>query len=367
MKGRFFRWLLAPLLVGIVAYFLTAVPQWRSWLGFAEAFPTIDYPAELDLGDREVGEIAVARYTIANRGRRELVIDGIRTNCSCTGMEREQEGKFIRVESLRIQAGDQAELVIRVSVGGVPLGAQMLNVVEFQTNDPAHPQGRIEALVRRVSGGVFTVPESVVAGTMVVGSEVRHVVEVRDTSLRPRVVGEVRSITPDRVSVRLLPEKDRPKETFQHPEGAVIGVLEVTVATDKPGSIQGAIAITLQGETRPPHNVSVVGRVAAPIEVSPTLLLLPRTSSSGPVYTATCICRSHNGKPLFVEVDSVPPGLRVELLETNGPCMRIIQVTADKEHNFVTGSGRRAVRLSAKAGEDEAVLEVEVLVQSPGG
>ncbi len=329
MKGRILPWLLAPLLVGIAAYCLTAFPQWRSWLGLAESLPAVDYPAKLDLGNREEGQIAVARFTIANRGRQELAIDGIRTNCSCTGMEREQDGKFFRVNSLRIQAGEQVELALRVSVGGVPIGAHMRNILEFQTNDPAHPQGRIEALVRRVSGGIFTVPESVVAGTPVVGSKVRHVVEVRDSALRPRVVDEVKSTAPDRVTVRLLPDNERPKEGSRHPEGTVIGYLEVKVATDRPGPVQDAITITLKDETRPPHKVPVVGRVAAPIEMRPALLLLPRASSSGPVYTATCICRSHNGKSLSVEVDAVPPGL--------------------------------------KAGEDTAVLEVEVVVQSPGG
>lgn len=268
MKGRTLSLLVAPLIVGITAYLLAAVPQCRSWLGFAEVNPTIDYPAELDLGDREEGEIVVARYTIANRGGRELIIDGIRTNCSCTGMEREHEGKYLRVESLRIRAGDQAELVTRASVGGVPIGAEIRNVVEFQTNDPAHPHGRIDALVRRVSGGVFTVPESVIAGTMVVGSEVRHVVEVRDTALSPRVIEEVGSTAHDEVSVRLLPDAGRRRKGVQHPEGTVIGRLEVAVATENPGPVQAAITISLRGETRPPHTVPVVGRVAAPIELA---------------------------------------------------------------------------------------------------
>lgn len=367
MRGRVFTWLLAPMLVGGVAYLLVAVPQCRSWLGFAEAPPTIDYPAELDLGDGEVGDLVVSRYTIANRGGRELIIDGIRTNCSCTGMECEQEGKYVRVDALRIKAGDQAELVLRVSVGGVPIGAQMRNVVEFQTNDPAHPRGRIEAVVRRVSGGIFTVPESVIAGTVVVGSEVRRVVEVRDPALHPRRVEEVSSTAPERVRVRLLPDKDQSRDGVQHPEGTVIGYLEVTVAAEKSGPIQGAIIIKLQGETRPPHTVPVVGHVAAPIDLSPALLVLPRMSSGGPIYTATCICRSNNGEPLSVDVSSVPLGLSVELLESASPSVRTIQVTLDREHEFATGDGRRAVRLLAKAGEDEAVLEVEVLIQPRGG
>ena len=138
----------------------------RAWSENIKNDPRIEYPARLDLGNHEVGEIAITRFTIANRGGGELVIDDIHSNCSCTGMEREQDGRYGRVNSLRLKAGEQANLVMRVSVRGVPIGAEMLNAVEFQTNDPDRPTGRIEAVVRFVSGGVSATPQSIIFGTV---------------------------------------------------------------------------------------------------------------------------------------------------------------------------------------------------------
>src|SRR5262249_27681057 len=164
MKMRIFCWLAVPIFLGVASYFVVKGQWLRARPSVSSPDPMIDYPAKVDLGECEMGDQVVGRFTIANRGGGELIVDQIRTNCSCSGMEQEKDGRFFRIDSLRLNAGEQADLVMRVAVRGVPVGTEMLNIVEFQTNDPTHPTGRMEVVVRRVWGGVSTNPPSVIFG-----------------------------------------------------------------------------------------------------------------------------------------------------------------------------------------------------------
>src|SRR5262245_26897227 len=96
---------LVPLIAGVLAFAVS-----RAWLGHFRSGPIIVFPATLDLGTREIGDLAVARFTIANRGDSPLLINDIRTNCSCTGIERERDDEFRRVEALQIRPGENADV-----------------------------------------------------------------------------------------------------------------------------------------------------------------------------------------------------------------------------------------------------------------
>jgi hypothetical protein len=83
------------LLLLFSASYLVATGQGRRWwLEFRRLGPKIEYPRNLDLGEHAVGDQAVVRFVISNRGGERLVLDNIRTNCSCTGMERESGGQY---------------------------------------------------------------------------------------------------------------------------------------------------------------------------------------------------------------------------------------------------------------------------------
>ncbi len=365
MKPRTFRYLVAFLLIVVASYLATTEAVRRIWSPALRRDPTVDYPAELDLGEHEIGDEVVTPFVIANRGRGELVVDQIRTNCSCTGMERELEGQYVRVESLRLRAGEQVHLVMRVSVRGVPVGAAMLNVVEFRTNDPSHPSGRIEAVVRCVFGGISCNPPSVVFGTVPVGTRIQQVVEVRDTAVTPRAIERVSVTRPERVLARLVPAAEQPRGTeSQENNGTLVGRVEVTVETGSPGEVDDFVRIHIAGREKNPDELVVIGRVTAPVEISPSLLVLPRASSGGPVYSGKCICRSTQGKPLTLSVDSVPPGLTADILAEGAEGVRVVRVTWDPHRGKPPVDGQRQlIRLRAKAGEDEAVLELSVLLR----
>jgi hypothetical protein len=364
MKKRTLCYLLVPALIGSGSYFAVTGQLRRAWSWGVKSDPLIEYPARLDLGKHEIGEVAVAHFIIANRGGAELVVDEIHSNCSCTGMEREQDGHYGRVESLRLKAGEQADLVMRVSVRGVPIGAEMINVVEFQTNDPTQPVGRIEALVHSVSGGVSATPQSLVFGTVPLGTSIRPIVDVHDNALTPRTIERVTSTNPDRVSVRLRPDPGSVPSPGADPARIVIGRIEVVVDTATAGDVDEKIQIHLTGEARKPDAITILGKIAAPLEVSPSFLALPRASTKGPIFEGMCVCRSTIGQPVAVTVDSAPPGLTVEVLDEGKEARRVRIRWDPKKSNGAAAGPRAVIHLRAKSGEHEAILGLQILLRT---
>jgi hypothetical protein len=363
LKTRFFLCLAIVMFVGLVSYSATTGWLRRTWNQVVRSEPLIEYLAKIDLGDHELGDEAIGHFTIANRGGGELVVDQIETNCSCSGMEREQDGRYGRLESLRLKAGERADLVMRVSVRGVPDGAEMINVVKFETNDPTQPTGRIEAVVRHVSGGVTASPRTIVFGTVRIGTNLRYIVDVRDNALTPRVIERVTSTKPERVNARLVPPENSSQSPDSVSAGILIGRIEIKVDTNSPGDFDDTVQVHLAGEPRRPDAISIIGKVEAPFEISPSLLVLPRASTSGPIFDAKCICRSTSGEPLSLAVDSVPPGVTADVLEQDHPALKCIRIRWNPDQaEAATARDRQFIRLRAKSGEHGRILEVQLLL-----
>lgn len=350
-------------LVGGMSYLMTARQHPHANRILGSAGPVADFPATLDLGDHEFGEVALGHLTIANGGQSELVLQNIRSNCSCAGLEREDHGRFLRLESLHVNPGEHADLVIRVSVRGVPAGAEMRTPIYFETNDPRRPTGQIVGVVRHVLRGVSFGPSPLVFGSVPVGADIRQVIDIRDTAVPPRTIERIVSSLPDRVRVRLLPEVAATHAGRRHPDGALVAKMEVKVATDVPGEVSAAVEVHLAKEHRQPDCIRVMGRVVPPVEVQPSTILLPRVSAEGPLYDASCLCRSTNGKPLQVEAASVPAGLKATVLKGTGERLQVIRVHCDpSELPHLARQRRQVVRLRAKAGGKESILELPVLI-----
>lgn len=358
MKAHHLAWVLVPLLLGGAAYM--AQRNGSGLLAFVQHQAILDCPKVLQLGERELGEVAISEFTIANRGRGTLEITDVQSSCSCTGMEQEVNGDYIRVKSLRLRAGEQAELVMRVLVQGTP-GIPARNGVRFLTNDPDNPEAAIEVEISRVKAGVSTVPASVVFGTCALGADARQVIDVFDSSATPRAIARVMSRNPARVAVRLLsPSPDLPKSHNNTLEN-LIGRVEISAHTQLSGPLTDEIEIYLRGEDRPPTVVEVSGRVAEEVEIVPSTLVLPRIGDTGKVYVAECVCRSTNGKPFTLIADPLPAGLTAQL-----PMMQQASLTQTVRNGWNPAQDRapadphRKVRLRASINGRETVIEIRV-------
>jgi Protein of unknown function (DUF1573) len=364
VKRRHVIWILVPVLICMSVYL--ARRNSRSLWILSGLSPVLECPEVLELGERELGEVAMSRFTIANRGRGQLEITDVETSCSCTGLEQEREGKLVRVESLRLSAGEKAELMMRVAVQGTP-GIPSRNGIRFRTNDPSREEVTIEASVSKVKAGVTTIPTSAIFGTLFIGAKNHQVLDVYDSTVPPRSMARVASLRPEQFSVRMLPVLEGTESLIDPRLGVRIGRLEITAITSTPGTLTGEVEIQLKNEQRAPTLIEVSGRVAGPVEISPSVLVLPRTAEAGPVYFGECICRSTDGKAFTLTADSPPDGLRVQIEPQGSGPSQTVRIGWDPAKVVERPSlGLPKVRLRANIEGTETILEVGVFCRKRG-
>jgi hypothetical protein len=333
--------------------------SWDNWI----QPPSIEYPRRIDLGDREWGELAVGRFTIANRGSGELVLDQFYTSCSCAGVELEQDGKRQRVEALRLPPGGVIELSVRVAVGGVPGDRQHVHVV-FATNDPARRSGAIELSIPQVKYGVAFLPRVVLLGQVRVGTSARQLIGLYDGRQPGRRIASVRSLQPDRFEARLLPISHQEESRIDIRAGRMIAMLEVVGQTSKPGPLAGSIEVTLDRESRRPDYIAVLGEVVTDVACTPIALVLPRRCTGKDLHSGQLVLRHRDDKPIHVEIESLSPGLSARVQPTSGNELdRVVELDCAKVRD-VSGSPS-VVRLGIRAGSEKNVLEVPIYVTSP--
>ncbi len=367
--ARITIWLLIPVLVGLAAFLFASgivSSQWAIWL---RSVPVVEFPAVIDLGQHEQGEVVNSRFVIANRGRGELVIDRIRSTCACAGLEREVNGKFVRLETLRLGPREEAELIMRISVRG-PAGASIRNLVVFRTNDQRRPEGVIEAVISKVTGGINTTPMSVVFGSVARGDEVRQIVDIFDGAAQPRTISRIESSNPRLATVRLLPQEKDAGKKEKSSLGILLARVEIIINTKEPARIDESLLVYLTGEERAFCRTQITGRIANIVEAMPPSLVLPQHSEQRLLNSGCCLCRSTKGRPLTLAVDFVPPSFKVDVSPVEGsPHMQLVRIeyVPYSREKLSTESSRPIVRLRATLGDKVTLLEIPVIIRTEGG
>jgi hypothetical protein len=329
MNVRTICWLTIPVAIFSVVFLTSS--EWKRSVSptSAENLPALECPNEIDLGTREIGEVAESSVLIRNIGGSDLIIDTIQTDCVCSGLVRKLEGGrgFERVNELRLGPGEVADLAVRVAIG-IASQQPVKHVISFRTNDQRQPQAQIVIVIARVLGGVHAVPSEAFIGSVVVGTHVRHVLQIVDDSREIRALEKVSTAKSSRVSVRILPQNERPPVTEVTRTGSVIGAMEISVDTRVEGEIAEHVFVHLRSESAP-SSIRVRGHVSPLVDFVPSKLFLPRASGNGALWSSVCICRNRSPGPYTLAVTECPPGLTVEIDGNDGTQgQQIVKVTA---------------------------------------
>jgi hypothetical protein len=325
--------------------------------------PSIEIPARVTLPTAECGKEATGRFTLSNTGGRELFIHDIRSSCGCIGFEVESNGTLARLESLKIRAGEKADVLIRTSVIGSP-GSAIRHVVAFQTNDPGCRTARIEFVVAKITGGINTRPGHVVFGTLLVGKSYCQIVNIHDQAISPRRVKRVASSNPELFQVCLLPKNNSQADKTSATD--LIGQVEIVPRTKHPATLTGNVEIYLEGEDRPPDLVPVTGRVAPLVEAAPSVLMLPRRQGKELVFFAHSICRCLSGDPFTLEICEASPDLLVTIESASEPNSYAIRIEwRPSATGRKTAPSRAEVRLRARIDQEESTFAIPVVRTSP--
>lgn len=353
----------AAFLAGVTSYLALGGDLRSAWSKLFAHQPAIIYPSEVDLGECERGRESVGHFRISNQGGRDLIVDQIATNCSCGGLERLIDGRYHRVESLRVKPGEAAEVAIRVAVGA-PVGTAMSTKVFFRSNDPNHTAGLIEARVRRITGGVSSEPNAVVVGSIPAGTKSRQVVRVFDTAKPPRTIARVASTNPESVRVTMLQGDEQQSKAVIREDVVMIGSFEVLVEGLVPGPLDAQVHVFLDGERRSPDVIPVAGKVVCAFELRPSVVVLPRISQAGPVNETICMCTSLSARPVKVEVESAPVDVTAEIIEAQvGLEGTLVRVRYSPTDNAPQNQPVRILRLRANDGQSTTILELPVFIQ----
>lgn len=366
-KIRVLIYCAVPLMIAVGVFAVRWCQHSGVWANVTRSDPVLVCPEKVELGSRELGEVAVSRLVVGNRGSEELRIHDIRTDCACSGLEREVGGEFVRVDSLRLRPDEETELIVRVSARG-QVGQPARNVITFLTNDPRRPKVSLVVHFSKITAGVNSVPTSVVFGTLPTGNSVRKVLIIYDDAVQPRKIARVVSTNPKQIDVSLLPTVMTKSQLGRKDEdpGTAIGRVEVVLHRRRPGPINAQIEIHLTPGTRRPTSIAVSGRVVPPVQVMPPSLLLPRSSKNGPIYHAKCICRSAEGKTLNLSVTRVPPGLSVEIRSLAGTSTtKIVEIRCDPAKKVDLDQQAPArVRLRGQVDDQTYALEIPVYIRA---
>jgi hypothetical protein len=217
-----------------------------------------------------------------------------------------------------------------MGVGGPP-GVQERRRIVFSTNDPRNPRVEINLRVTGIARYSAS-PTALILGAVPVGSQVEREIQllVADRDLLT-ITTVTSSNSHFRVNYRHIDFSLNPRSTTTfEPCGLLTVVFD---APTVPGDVQGAISAYCDGREQPVVLIPVSARVLPLVQLSPQELFLPRASSAGPMYTATCVCRTALMQPLKLALRDASADITVNIkdfaddvsgkfLEIDANCLR---------------------------------------------
>jgi hypothetical protein len=355
---RLLGWLGLPILVAVATGVVVYLASARSVHG-----PVLQCPGVLDLGEREFGSDLAIGVVFSNPGDEDLVVEDIRTNCSCNSLQSVKEGRATRVESLRLAPGEVADLTFRVTTRG-RIGEPMANTVAFRTNDPRRPTGEIRANISVLTGRLVVTPTTGMFGNVRVGEQRRQEFEVFDPAVAPRPVTGVTSSDPEVFAARYFPAGGPASESAL---GVPVGRIEVVFKPKRLGKVSAVLKVDVGGDRPRQDEVRLTGETVADIDVSPRVVVLPRRSNGSSIYTIECKFESYAGGPLTLEVASSPEDVRAEVLAAvPGTAGATVRITALPAARPPLGSppANRKVQYRARGEGIDLMGEIPIVIHS---
>jgi hypothetical protein len=312
--------------------------------------PSVDCPAEIDLGEQSPGSVAAAELLITNGGTERLVLDRLETSCACIGFEVAAGEAFMPFTTVGLEPGQTVRARVAVRANDDRVGAT--GVLQFHTNDPGRPVVALSVRMRTV--GIKASPSTVSLGTVRLGEEASHVVEIRDTSPVPHKAIDLACDSPEQIRARFL--------TFGNDDQSQIARVEVTVSGRRAGTLDGNILIRLDGGATP-VSIPVRCRVSPQVEAFPSEMVLPRKTEHGPDYSATCLVRGAAEFPLRLVVLDCPVGVQAEIVEIPGnDHVKRVRMSLMPGPKTAEDAPAKKLKLKAEQGGSAHVLEIKILV-----
>jgi hypothetical protein len=197
----------------------------------------------------------------------------------------------------------------------------------------------------------------------------RRSLEIYDEVGAPRRVVKAVSVRPDRFGVKLMSSSVcKPADNAK--SQVLVGRVEIVAKTNQSGPIDGEVQVFMEGKNEPSNRVEVIGQVLPEFVVVPSSVILPRETAEGPVYSATCLCRSTGAKRFELSVEEAPTGIAVRVLpgtDSRPAWTVLIERRLEEDIGQTSLASAGSIRLRARSAHSESLLEIPVYVTAPGG
>lgn len=273
---------------------------WKAEVLFSTG-PSLACPAEIIIESAEIGKRVRTSFLIGNDGGEPLVIDHIRTNCHCNGLETLTNKQFISVNELTIAPHSNVQVFINHNIVGIP-GQQSVFSISFLTNVHHAEEHFVKLIIKKIIGGVAFSPDEANFGTIPCGEE-----RTIDISCEPGSdkYEEVTACTFARPCAQLkcaLVEAASSKGSH---------VLHVTASSSEPGQVENELVVYFKGSADP-RRILTRATFAPRVRSSKRAIMLPLRSSNGPVYETSCELITFEGDRVSaVTVQSAPAHLTI--------------------------------------------------------
>jgi hypothetical protein len=310
-----------------------------------------------DLGRVEVSTHHDVRFEVVNAGEEPLVLRGAAAACTCQAVYAETPDGRRPLANLAVPPGAAVTVGFTLTVNGALHLPQRAGVT-LHTNDPDQPDLTVPITFIPVAR-LACIPQTLAFGDVPAGARAAATVEVYADPREPVVDWATVAAEPaDRFAVRFTPDP-RPAGELGNTLAARVGTIEVTLrAPDAPGPLPDPLVLTAGGKEV--YRLGVVGRAVAEVEASPEVVVLPRRSSDGPVYSAQVLLHSPAGRSFAVAAGDPADGIEVTVDAPDPDVRHVVTVRSTPE-----AAARRAgqsVTLNLTATEGERTLAVPVRV-----
>ncbi|HMP01887.1 MAG TPA: hypothetical protein PKD86_05075 [Gemmatales bacterium] len=361
------RFALLALLVaaGMAGFVLSRQGGWL--FGQDPSQPRFEGPTEVVWPEAELWSLERKSIKVRNGGGAPLIINRIRSTCGCLGFQLQAKDAWSRAEEITIPAGASVELMVALEVRAVP-GTALRHVIDFATNDPSMPNGRVEAVVKKVLASVLITPDDVSFGQVRVGAEAEREVTIVDGAVKPRQIATVENSHAEWVQTTLVSTEHQPFYREGERVGTIIGRLRVRGRAQRVGGHTAELKLFLEGDAKPRGLVTVHAIGYEPVQLSPAYVALPIRTSQGPRWEVRSRVKAHEADLESVTLVGEPPaGMDVTLTALNGRLWEV-QVAVRDPAALATSLDESApaevvVKLRAVIGGQEVELPLRVALE----
>lgn len=278
----------------------------------------IKYPEVINFGVREIGDVAIERFFVENKGRENLIVNKIKTNCSCTGFEIKKNGEFVKANEFVIAPGKTEEVAVRLTVQGIPPNSKATSEIFFQTNDPDQKDCKIKLIIDRVKSGLSPIPDVIIVNDFKPRVEKKYLIDLFDDTEGFKQISGLGVSDKNRINVELILDDIKNDVKTDEHEKKKIGSIEVTIKSKDQCNFNEVIVIKKNDNTIMTNKIRIIGSILPSVDISPGAIVLPRKSSTGLIYKAKCVFRSTSGQTMKLNIKKLPNGVTVKGLEKPG-------------------------------------------------